>query len=86
MCQHGVCVCVCVCLRACVRACMCEYLLPPLPHCRLTGKSPFVGPTQDATIANITALQLDTECVEFVHLSPDCKDFILERVFVKNLR
>ena len=65
---------------------MCVNLLPPLPHCRLTGKSPFVGPTQDATIANITALQLDTECIEFVHLSPDCKDFILERVLVKNPR
>ena len=56
------------------------------PHCRLTGKSPFVGPTQDATIANITALKLDTECVEFAHLSPDCKDFILERGLVKNPR
>jgi len=57
-----------------------------IAYLMLTGTSPFVGPTHDATIANITSIHLDTESREFVCLSLDCKDFILDRVLLKNPR
>ena len=53
---------------------------------RLTGSSPFLGPTQDATVTNISSCHLDTDSAPYSTLSSHARDFIQYRALVRNPR